>query len=88
MYDEKYAKEILAQVTVPPVPHGWVQWKGTDVCCDIRCTCGHLGHYDGDFMYYVRCPACKRVYYCNGHIQLIEVDESRVPEDCIALADV
>lgn len=21
-------------------PHGWIQWKGTDVCVDIYCKCG------------------------------------------------
>lgn len=56
-------------------PHGWVQWKGTDVCMDIHCKCGHLSHIDDTFAYYVRCPKCKTVYHCNGHIELIELEE-------------
>ena len=34
-------------------PHGWIQWKGTDVCIDLHCECGSHGHVDGDFVYYV-----------------------------------
>lgn len=57
-------------------PHGWIQWKGTDVCMDVHCACGELTHIDVDFCYYVKCPVCGRIYYCNGHIELIEMDES------------
>ena len=55
-------------------PHGWIQWKGTDVCMDIHCECGKSSHVDNEFMYYVRCPYCKKIYFCNGHIQLIEIE--------------
>ena len=54
-------------------PHGWIQWKGTDVCIDIHCTCGELSHFDGDFMYYIECPNCGKVYEANSHIELIHV---------------
>ena len=54
-------------------PHGWIQWKGTDVCMDIHCACGELSHTDGEFCYYVRCPYCGRIYFCNGHIEFIEM---------------
>ena len=62
-------------------PHGWIQWKGTDVCMDVHCVCGHMSHVDADFVYQVQCPECQRVFFCNGNIQLIEleeVDESKV----------
>lgn len=62
--------------TEHPAPHGWIQWKGTDVCIDIHCECGSHLHYDGDFMYFVRCPKCKAVFECDGHIKL-----HRVPDD-------
>jgi len=55
-------------------PHGWIQWKGTDVCLDIHCSCGAHSHIDGDFMYFVQCPACKKIYEVNGNVQLIERD--------------
>lgn len=62
-------------------PHGWIQWKGTDVCMDIHCECGYHSHIDSDFAYYVKCPKCKKVYMCNGHIELIKIDEE--PENCV-----
>ena len=54
-------------------PHGWIQWKGTDVCMDVRCVCGSAAHVDAEFAYYVRCPACGRIYMANGHIELVEL---------------
>ena len=62
--------------------HGWIQWKGTDVCIDIHCTkCGCGSHYDGDFMYFVKCPECGQIYECNGYIELIptKIDENEYP---------
>lgn len=55
----------------PADPHGWIQWKGTDVCVDIHCACGEVSHFDGPFMYFVCCPACGEVYEANGNIELI-----------------
>lgn len=54
-------------------PHGWIQWKGTDVCMDIHCKCGKSSHIDETFVYNVKCPYCGRVYFCNGHIELTEI---------------
>lgn len=62
-------------------PHGWVQWKGTDVCMDVHCKCGYHSHIDSDFAYHVKCPQCKTVYMCNGHIELIELEEE--PKNCV-----
>lgn len=56
-------------------PYGWIQWKGTDVCMDIHCECGELFHIDGDFAYAVECPYCGTMYSCNGHIELIKIEE-------------
>jgi hypothetical protein len=53
--------------------HGWIQWKGTDVCMDFNCQCGFGGHIDADFVYHIRCPQCDKVYFCNGHIEMIEI---------------
>ena len=54
-------------------PHGWVQWKGTDVCMDVHCSCGCMSHIDAAFAYYVECPECSKKYACNGHIELVEI---------------
>lgn len=63
------------QETYENKPHGWIQWNGTDVCMDIHCKCGELTHVDAEFCYYVKCIYCGTVYFCNGHIELIEVSK-------------
>lgn len=40
---------------------------------DINCKCGELTHVDGEFCYHVKCGNCGTVYFCNGHIELIEL---------------
>ena len=62
-------------------PNGWVQWKGTSVCMDIYCKCGYHSHIDESFAYHVQCPNCKTIYACNGHIELIELEEE--PANCV-----
>ena len=62
-------------------PHGWIQWKGTNVCMDVYCKCGLHFHIDDEFVYYVKCPKCKTVFMCNGHIELIELEIE--PENCV-----
>lgn len=69
-----------AQETYEDKLCGWVQWKGTDVCMDVRCKCGYLSHIDAEFLYHVRCPKCKTVYMCNGHIELIEITDPEAAE--------
>jgi len=65
----------------PKDPHGWVQWKGTDVCMDVHCSCGCHFHIDAEFVYFVECPACNKVYEVNGHVELIEVvDENEIKD--------
>lgn len=58
--------------------HGWIQWKGTDVCIDIHCVCGHSGHVDGDFFYHYRCPSCQRVYAVGQNVKLIPLTAEQV----------
>ena len=62
---EKYDKE----------PHGWIQWKNTNVCMDVHCKCGAHCHIDADFAHHVKCMECGTVYMCNGHIEFIELEE-------------
>ena len=54
----------------PDGPHGWVQWKGTDVCIDLHCTCGADHHFDGEFLYHFKCGECGQVYEVGGFIKL------------------
>jgi len=55
-------------------PHGWIQWKGTDVCLDFYCKCGAHGHLDAEFAYHVKCGRCGQVYEMSGHVEARPVD--------------
>lgn len=57
----------------PEGPYGWVQWKGTDVCIDLHCSCGELGHVDADFFYHYKCLACGQLYDVSGYVKLVPV---------------
>lgn len=68
------------------IPHGWIQFKGTDICMDLSCKCGYLGHFDGYFAYNIKCPKCGTMYCCNGHIELIEIRSIDEDDDCLVVA--
>ena len=57
-------------------PDTFIQWKGTDVCVDIYCTCGEQCHFDGMFMYYVRCPHCQAAYQVGSRVSLTRLSEA------------
>lgn len=82
MSDEKRPMPSLEQDW--PLPHGWVQWKGTKVCMDVHCRCGYLGHVDAEFCYYLKCPECGQVYEVGGHVKLYPVDVE--PDDTVDAA--
>lgn len=60
----------------------FIQWKGTDVCIDIRCPCGNGPHIDGMFAYFVRCN-CGKVYQLGYQLQLRSVTEEELAESKI-----
>lgn len=62
-------------------PHGWIQFKGTNLCMDVHCKCGAHTHIDGDFLYFIKCSECGVVYELNGHIELIERQSSEIDDD-------
>lgn len=58
----------------PSAPSVWVQWKGTELCADFRCTCGARGHIDNGFCYRVRCEACGQVWELPQTLTLTAVE--------------
>lgn len=64
--------ETSANKVIKANAHGWIQFKGTDLCMDVRCKCGERTHIDGMFVYFIKCGNCGAVYELNGHIELIE----------------
>jgi hypothetical protein len=70
-------------------PHIWIQWKGTDVCCDIHCDCGYQGHFDGEFLYAFRCPKCQQVWEVGTHMPIYKrgADYTGVVQDISGFDD-
>lgn len=76
---ESYAarwKRMEATKPAEGEPHAWIQWKGTNVCMDVHCSCGAHGHIDADFAYKYRCFACNKLFDVAGYVRLIEVPEA------------
>jgi hypothetical protein len=67
----KFFETVYEQHDIRPVPNGWIQWKGTDVCMDVYCACGYHGHVDVDFFYFYECPKCHQKYAVGQTVPLI-----------------
>lgn len=74
-YEQVYRKQD--RTYKPDTPNGWIQWKGTDVCIDLHCTCGYDGHVDSEFFYYYECPDCKGKYALSPNIALIPLTDEQ-----------
>jgi hypothetical protein len=77
MINKRYERQETKR---PDGPHGWIQWKGTDVCMDIVCSCGASGHIDQDFAYHYKCMSCNKFFDIAGYVHLIEVPEDEMTE--------
>lgn len=69
------------------VPHIWIQWKGTNVCCDIHCLCGAHLHFDGDFMYFIQCPHCQQHWEIGSHVPMYPVSKDTAEAGCLQYPD-
>ena len=47
---------------MPTEAHVFLQFKNTDICIDIYCTCGEQCHYDGYFARFVKCAYCGQMW--------------------------
>lgn len=68
---------VYSQDTPENPPCGLIQWKGTNVCMDTHCECGHSGHIDGYHVYFYRCPKCGRGYAVGAVVKLIPLTEEQ-----------
>ncbi len=73
LFEDIYSKDSNVENST----HGWIQWKGTNVCMDIYCTCGHFGHIDIDFFYAYECPKCHRKFAVGQNIKFIELNNEQ-----------
>lgn len=74
-FAEMYGGPVIeGEVIVDEVaPNNFIQWKGTDVCIDLTCSCGRSTHYDGDFLYAWKCP-CGKIWEMGDEVPMKEVD--------------
>lgn len=77
---KNYKEAWELQQTYTGQPHGWIQWKGTDVCMDVHCVCGAMTHIDDSHCYVIQCPECDRIYFLNGNIEFIELTDPISPD--------
>lgn len=68
---DNFYDSVYSQDNLPSGSHGWIQWKGTDVCIDLHCRCGHHGHFDGEFLYFYECRGCGAKYAVGQYVKLI-----------------
>lgn len=61
-------------VPEPGESQGWIQWKGTDVCMDVHCRCGHHGHIDDSFAYFYLCPKCGVTFAVGQTVRLYALE--------------
>jgi hypothetical protein len=50
----------------------FIQWKGTDLCGDFRCSCGAHHHIDSDFVYGIKCT-CGRMWQMPHTVAVIPI---------------
>jgi hypothetical protein len=58
-------------------PDAFIQWKGTDACLDLYCTCGEQFHFDGYFAYELTCGYCGQAYELPNTVRIHPVEPSR-----------
>jgi hypothetical protein len=78
--DKVYDRCVAANAEVRSGPHGWIQWKGTDVCMDVRCSCGESTHIDSDFTYVIQCGACKKFWAVAPEVRLVPITEEEAAD--------
>ena len=71
----------------PYRPYASIQWKGTGVCMDVYCVCGAHLHVDDEFVYYVQCPHCLKMYQMDTYVAMSELSEGSEEPRCCVLAD-
>ena len=85
---EYYKKVYEENDPAPEGAHGWIQWKGTQVCIDLYCTCGAHLHTDEEFFYYFRCGECNQTYAVGQYVKLIPLTPELMVEGEVNLDEI
>lgn len=63
-------------------PRARIQYKGTDLCADIDCSCGEPGHVDGMFAYHIKCGHCGRLWALSMTVEMLPVTPNEIRDGC------
>jgi hypothetical protein len=64
----------------------FVQWKGTKVCADFTCKCGHYAHIcDEGFLYSIVCGECNQAYLVPSALTLLECNREDASNPYVAI---
>ena len=74
---DDFYEQVYSQDNPNGESSGWIQWKGTYVCIDLNCKCGHHGHVDAEFFYFYECPVCHTKYAVGQNVKLISLTEDQ-----------
>lgn len=62
----------------------FIQWKGTEICMDLKCPCGHRNHYCRDrFAYSVKCAGCGIVYELGTAVTATPTTDQHLVENAL-----
>lgn len=62
----------------PEATYASIQHKGSDLCMDVHCKCGHHGHIDDHFCHYYQCVKCQKVYMVGAVLKLVPLRDDLV----------
>jgi hypothetical protein len=73
----RFPSGTVQQVSDNAGPEVFLQWKGTDACLDLYCTCGEQFHFDGYFADELTCGNCGQTWELPHMLQPEAVEPSR-----------
>ena len=76
--DASIFHSVAKRTPAPPPPCAWLQWKGTNACMDVWCTCGDHAHVDADYAYFYECSKCGAKFLVSGYVALVPLTEAEI----------
>ncbi len=74
----------------PPAPVAYIQWKGTEACLDVYCTCGGQFHLDTEMptATALRCGGCRQLWQLPEFLPLSAVGEDHWAAEWAPIGEV
>lgn len=72
-----FCDQVYSQDFKRDGPNVYIQWKGTQACIDLYCSCGLHGHVHTEYSWFYEC-ACGKKYALGETVKLIELNEEQI----------